>query len=112
MAAAALLVVLLLQARDAPAPAGATLSGRVTDEATRRPLPRIVVTLFDKDHSPIAETVTNDEGRFRFRGVAAGKYALLAAQDEHRSTYLRQWFGENEPAERFGAPPRLPIAIA
>lgn len=109
---AAWLVAFLLQATAAAAPQGGSISGRVTDNASGQPLPRMVVTLFDKDHSAIAESVTNDEGRFLFEKVPAGKYAVLAAHDEHRSTYLRQWFGESEPAERFGGPSTLPIVVA
>jgi Carboxypeptidase regulatory-like domain len=112
MRAAGLLIALILQAAAGAAPQGASISGKLTDKASGQPLPRMVVTLFDKDHSAIAESVTSDEGRFLFDGVPAGKYAVLAAHDEHRSTYLRQWFGDSEPAERFGGPASLPIVVA
>ncbi len=94
------------------APAASTISGRVTEAGSGRPLPRILVTLVGTDDAELAETLTDDDGRYRFTGVGAGRYAVSAAPGEHRSDHLRQWFGEKEPARRWGRPPRYPLDMA
>ena len=81
-------------------PAGAataTISGRVTEQGSGRQLPRIVVTLTTADRSKVIEAMTDAGGRYEFTGVEAGKYALVAAPDEHRSTFLSQRFGDTAP---------------
>ena len=85
--------------RDArpAAAATATISGRVTEQGSGRQLPRIVVTLTTADRSKVIETMTDAGGRYEFTGVEAGKYALVAAPDEHRSTFLSQRFGDTAP---------------
>jgi hypothetical protein len=94
------------------APAASTVSGRVTEAGSGRPLPRILITLVGTDGSELAETLTDDDGRYRFTGVSAGRYAVSAGPGEHRSDHLRQWFGENGPAPRWGRPPRYPLDMA
>ena len=94
------------------APAAATISGRVTEAGSGRPLPRILVTLVGADGNELAETLTDDDGRYRFTGVGAGRYAVSAGPGEHRSDHLRQWFGEKGPARRWGRPPRYPLDMA
>jgi hypothetical protein len=94
------------------APAASTISGRVTEAGSGRPLPRILVTLVGTDGSELAETLTDDDGRYRFTGVGTGRYAVSAAPGEHRADHLRQWFGEKEPAPRWGRPPRYPLDMA
>jgi hypothetical protein len=99
---AALLVFVLA------APAASTISGRVTEAGSGRPLPRILVTLVGAEGNELAETLTDDDGRYRFTSVGAGRYAVSAGPGEHRSDHLRQWFGEKGPAPRWGQPPRYP----
>jgi hypothetical protein len=94
------------------APAASTISGRVTEAGSGRPLPRILVTLIGADENAVAETLTDDEGRYRFTGVGAGRYAVSARLEEHRSDHLRQWFGEKGPAPRWSRPPRYPLTMA
>jgi hypothetical protein len=57
------------------------------------------------------ETLTDAEGRYVFKDVLPGKYAVEVANDEHRSTYLRQWLGHEGPAANFGGPPRYEIEV-
>jgi hypothetical protein len=93
------------------APAASTISGRVSEAGSGRPLPRMLVTLVAADGTALAETLTDDEGRYRFTGVAGGRYAVSAGPGEHRSDHLRQWFGEKGPAPRWGRPPRYPLEM-
>ena len=96
---ALLLVTLLAQGtpRDPPSPsAAATLSGRVSEAGSGRPLPRIVVSL-DAPPAPRVETLTDADGRYVFNDLPAGRYVLTAAPERHRSSHLAQRFGETEP---------------
>jgi hypothetical protein len=102
----ALLLLLAAQPQQ-----GATIAGRVTEQGSGTPLPRIVVTLVSSDQSR-TEVVTDADGTYRFSALKPGKYAVGAAQDEHRSTYLRQWYGESAPAGAFGSPRRLNVELA
>jgi len=105
----ALLVALfLLTTQREPS---ASISGRVTDRDSGRPLPRIVATLIAPGGSH-SEAITDAEGLFKFLNLSPGKYSVGAAQDEHRSTYLRQWYGEEAPAALFAGPQRANIELA
>jgi protocatechuate 3,4-dioxygenase beta subunit len=90
---------------------GSTVSGRVTDKESGAPLAGFVVTLVGEG-KPGVDVVSDDNGQFVFENVAAGRYALAARPDEHRSTHLRQWFGETEPASPSGRARSYPINIA
>jgi hypothetical protein len=68
--------------------------------------------LFKEDAAKPVEMMTDAEGRFAFTNLAAGQYGVLVAHDDHRSTYLRQWFGDASPPERFGGPPHLSVELA
>ena len=81
--------------RPAAAATG-TISGRVTEQGSGRQLPRIVVTL-TMDLGKAIDAMTDAGGRYEFTGLEAGKYAIVAAPDEHRSTYLGQRFGNTAP---------------
>ena len=106
----AIVTALLLYVFAAPAPSA--ISGRVSEAGSGRPLPRILVTLVAADESEVAQTLTDDDGRYRFTGVGAGRYAVSAGPGEHRSDHLRQWFGEKGPAPRWGRPPSYPLDVA
>ena len=80
-----------------PVAGSAVVSGRVTDRETGQPLPRMVVTLVKADRSSRIEVVTNGEGRYEATGLSAGAYAVSAAPDEHRATYLVQRYGDPTP---------------
>jgi hypothetical protein len=105
----AILATLLLSL--AAAPAASTISGRVTEAGSDRPLARILVTLVASDGRELTATLTDGDGRYRFSGVAAGRYAISAAAGEHRSDHVRQWFGEKASASRWGRPPRYPLDV-
>jgi protocatechuate 3,4-dioxygenase beta subunit len=85
-------------ARDTGSPAGAVVSGRVTEQATGQPLPRIVVSLALPDYSKTIQAITDADGRYRLSDIAPGKYLLWAAPDAHRSTFLQRWYGDPDPA--------------
>ena len=93
--------------RDVPAGARtASIAGLVTEKGSGQPLPRIVVRLGKADPTTDLETLTDADGRYEFSGLEAGDYALSAAPDRHRSTYLPQRFGEKNPTQFFAM--RLP----
>jgi hypothetical protein len=77
-------------ARDAakPAPVGtATLSGRiVSDDADARPLRRVRVGITTTDRQVGRTTVTDDEGRFGFQALPAGRYMLTTSKQGYVTT--------------------------
>jgi hypothetical protein len=89
--------------------AAASISGRVTEAGSGRPLARAIVTLVSVSEQSAA--VTDGDGRYQFPRVTAGRYAVLAEPGEHRATHLLQWYGEAGPGLR-GAPPRYPLTVA
>lgn len=101
----ALLLLLIAEGQ-----ASAFISGRVTDQASGQPLPRLVVTLVAPDRSE-KEAITDADGAYKFGALPPGKYAVGAGPDEHRSTYLRQWYGEAMPAARFAGPQRATLEL-
>jgi protocatechuate 3,4-dioxygenase beta subunit len=85
--------------RDSGPPAGtAAISGRVTEQASGQPLPRIVVSLATADHAKTVQAITDEDGRYRLSGIAPGTYLLWAAPDAHRSTFLQHRYGDPDPA--------------
>ena len=111
---AALVLLLLALAQQGAAPPrdvlresrGAAISGRVTERGSDRPLPRIVITLLKPNSSTLLETLTDQDGRYQFTDVEPGAYALTAGLDRHRSTYLPQRYGADEPGISDWDPPR------
>ena len=99
-------LVLLIAAQSQPS---GSISGRVTEQGSGQPLPRIVVTLISSESR--TEAITDADGKYTFAALKPGKYAVGAAQDEHRSTYLWQWYGEAAPGSRFGSPQRLNVDL-
>jgi protocatechuate 3,4-dioxygenase beta subunit len=87
-------------------PAGGSLAGRVTDRATGLPAPRVLVTLIAGAAKTQATTLTGDDGRYRFAAVPPGDYAVLASNDDHKSTYLMQVVGDDTPMNPLA--PRVP----
>ena len=115
MTSVAVLVMFLAaaQAPGTPAAPAATISGRVTEAASGRPVPRMVVAAMAAGSRKAGEALTDADGRYEITGLAAGSYAVGVAHDEHRSTYLPQWFGETPASEHFLImPPRLGVALA
>jgi hypothetical protein len=102
-----------LQPRDVhSAPDPAVISGRVTERGSGQSLPRIVVTLTRIGSSSPQVTVTDDDGRYEFRGLERGAYALSAGPDQHRSTYLHQRYGADTPGLPEVEPPRPNLELA
>lgn len=82
----------------------ASIEGIVTsNETTPRPLRRVVMTLRDVDRAVSRTATTDDDGRFVFDRLAAGRFTLTAT----KATYVTAGFS----ARRLGAPP-LPIAVS
>ena len=90
----------------------ATVAGRVTDQASGRPIPRMVVTAVGADDRTSGEALTDPDGRYEIAGLAAGAYAINVAHDEHRATYLEQWLGEATPGAHPSDPHPLTITLA
>ena len=91
---AALLLALIAQsttpqrdARPAPAPATGTIVGVVTTaDAQRRPLRRVRVQAGAPSMKLPRAMITGDDGAFRFDGLPAGDYSLLAVKDGYVPT--------------------------
>ena len=101
----ALVVTLTAQSRDAASPqrtvGTATLAGRVMNNS--RPVARAGVTITPAD-SPIEyQTVTNDEGRFIFERLPAGRYLVTAS----KMGWVKSFYGSTRP----GYPPGTRVAV-
>ena len=105
--------LLLLQApvRDSRPPTDtATVSGRVTERDSGRPLPRIVVSL-EAPPSVRLEAVTDGDGRYTIARVPPGAYTLSAAPEPHHSTFLPMRFGEPTPVAYLGTGTKANIEL-
>ena len=70
---------------------GATISGRVTDAESGRPLANVEVRGENVlDRSPGANARAGDDGRYILRGLAPGSYRILAEADE--AAYIQQYY--------------------
>lgn len=92
------LCAVLSQVLPVAAPRDASISGQVADKASGQPLPRMAVVVSPADVTKAVQTLTDHDGRYAFAHVPPGKYAVVADNDDHHATYLRQWFGQPEPA--------------
>jgi protocatechuate 3,4-dioxygenase beta subunit len=82
----------------------AVLAGQVvTDDSSSRPVRRARVTVMAGQLSVPRSTVTDDEGRFVFTGLAAGSLSLSVSKPGFVSSY----YGSKTP----GRPPGVPIAL-
>jgi Carboxypeptidase regulatory-like domain len=83
--------------RDAarPAPTGtAAIDGVIlTDDSDARPLRRVRVGVMTSDRQASQTTVTDDEGRFRFVGLPAGRFMLSAS----KQGYVTGFYGARRP---------------
>ena len=97
-------------ARDTPlrsTPAGsASISGVVILEGASpaRPIRRAIVTLTGTGIATSRQIATDDEGRFAFGGLAAGRFSLTA----EKPAYVKTYYGSTRP----GRPPGTSIAVA
>jgi hypothetical protein len=92
------------QARDAgPRPTGtASIAGRVLRENAG--VARVTVTLNASDGRGQQQTLTDDEGRFQFERLPAGRFLLTAS----KPGWVASYYGSPRP----GRPPGAPIAVA
>jgi Carboxypeptidase regulatory-like domain len=94
MTAALLSLVLALAAFQEPGrPASSTpdtseLRGRVTDKDSGLPLARVSVWVFGPDGQGQIIKATDEAGRFRFPGLAAGRYNAMAHPGQFRGTHV------------------------
>jgi hypothetical protein len=92
-------------------PPAASVCGRVVDGATGQAVPGMVVAVMGTDRKTAGDALTDENGRYEITGLAPGAYAIGVSHDEHRSTYLRQWYGESFPSGTF-VPPRFAVTLA
>ena len=74
---------------------GVVIEGTVVD-ATRAPLPGVTLTL-EQSSAIVAKAVTDQSGRFRFTGIIAGKYVLVAVLQGF--TTFRRELAVGEPSD-------------
>ena len=90
-------------AQVAPRPTGtAVLAGRVMREAA--PVARATVTLDASDGRSKRQTVTDDDGRFQFDRLPAGRFLLTASK--------LGWVASHYGSPRPGRPPGAPVTVA
>lgn len=96
--------------RDSVKPGGgtATVSGRVLDLQTERPLRRMMVRFYARGPaSRTFEVLTDDNGRYELRDLPAGEYTATAMPDEHGAAYLMRTYGGGVEPVPFTAQPTL-----
>lgn len=77
-----------------PTSGTATLSGVVmNDEAPPQPVRRAIVVLAGDGLRPSRGAVTDDEGRFSFTGLPAGRFTITAS----RASFVTSMFGATRP---------------
>lgn len=64
------------------------IRGRVTDQVTGLPLARVNVHIFRPDGQGQLTMTTDDEGRFRFPGLAPGRYSGMVEPRQFRATHI------------------------
>ena len=91
-------------ARDAttrPAVGTAMITGTlVSDDASPRPIRRGLITLSSAEIRASRSTSTDDDGRFAFPGLPAGRYTLSASKPAYASSYYgapESWRGPGSP---------------
>lgn len=65
-------------AADLALSAGGRVVGTVSLARDNRPLPEATVTLMDTDGQVVAATASDEDGRYAFENVSAGRYTLVA----------------------------------
>ena len=77
--ASVLPILAVVAAASAQVLSSAHLSGRVVEERTRVPIPGARVSLSSESGNaptPVQQTITDQDGRYAFEGVAAGRYRV------------------------------------
>jgi len=104
------------QVRDAGATAqtartgSGSISGVVVDGVTGAPVRRVTVVASDQSGAINAQrvSVTEDDGRFVFRGLPAGRFVILGT----KPTYLPTAYGVIKPMRPGSTPTGTAIALA
>jgi hypothetical protein len=78
-----------------PAPAGASIQGRVVDAQSHAPLRRAVVELSAGELPRTLTTRTDEEGRYSFSDLPAGRFTIRVS----RPRYLSLEYGQRRPFE-------------
>jgi hypothetical protein len=106
MTSASMLVSAHQQVRDTsstPTVGTARVSGQVlTAGADPKPLRRVIVTITGEGMKVGRSTVTDDQGRFMFEGLAAGRFTVSGT----KAAYLPGAFGVGQPGR-----PAVPIQL-
>ncbi len=99
--------------RDAASPksGSASLSGRVTEQDSNRPLHRAIVSLVPSAAARELVALTDAEGRYEFAGLEPGDYGVVAGPGDLRATHLRQAFGQSTPLDQLGISPRSGVKL-
>jgi hypothetical protein len=92
-----------LQAPGAGQASGTIAGTVVTDDASAVPVRRAIVTVSGNSLPEDRSTVTDDEGRFTFAGLPAGRFTITAS----RPTFVTSAHGATRPGR-----PGVPIAVA
>jgi protocatechuate 3,4-dioxygenase beta subunit len=117
-------IVLLVAAQAPPAQpprdtvrksaATASISGRVTDAVSGRPLPDAVVRAssafpLGSADAPRLEAVTGPDGQYEISGIQPGEYRVFVSPDDFCATHLSRPFGA---AGAEGATLPVPVVLA
>ncbi len=65
-------------AQELPSDLPVNLEGTLTEMGTRRPLPAFPIIILDSDGAEIAQTTTDDIGRFQLRGMPIGAVTVAS----------------------------------
>ena len=77
----ALLLALLPRAQDSVAVGSFAIRGQLVTEGASRPASGVTVLLFKADGTTVGQTLTDDTGKFQFRGLTKGSYEVSVALD-------------------------------
>jgi Carboxypeptidase regulatory-like domain len=82
------LSLVVLQATPDAQAATAAIRGRVTDKDSGAPIARAVVRLANRDSLDQRVTRTDDDGRYEFGGLPAGRYMGFVVVGRNRATHV------------------------
>jgi Carboxypeptidase regulatory-like domain len=89
-------LALIVTQTPAPAPKTAQVHGRVFDATTGKPLHHARVVIFSREAQELHQSETDEQGRYEFTLLPAGRYRLGADKDG----YLGVAYGQTRPTSR------------